>query len=301
MNDLATIFAPDFLLRNSLYAGVVVGFACPLIGLYFVLRRMIFLGVALPQVSGAGIALAFLLHGVGVHFLPHVTEEHWMALGGSLALTAAVIVLLVTLERRRVGTTEGRIGVTYVLASASAILLVAANPHGEAHVLSLLKGEIVAVSDESLHLVLLGYGMVVLALAACHRELLLVSYDREAAITLGRRVAVWDVILFGLIGLTISLGVMTVGPLVVFAFLVIPPLAALRLVRGMVHLAATAAAIGLVSSLAGFYLSYRFDLPLGPTDAVVVAAMFGGSLVVKHVVSAMRRPRARYSSIGKTR
>src|SRR5262249_54012204 len=126
MSELATIFAPDFLLRNSLYAGVVVGFACPLIGLYFVLRRMVFLGVALPQVSGAGIALAFLLHGLDVHFLPHVTEEHWMALAGSLVLTAATMLVLVAMERRRHGTTEGRIGVTYVLASATAILLVAA-------------------------------------------------------------------------------------------------------------------------------------------------------------------------------
>ena len=288
MSELATIFAPDFLLRNSLYAGVVVGFACPLIGLYFVLRRMVFLGVALPQVSGAGIALAFLLHGLDLHFLPHVTEEHWMALAGSLVLTAATILVLVAMERRRQGTTEGRIGVTYVLASATAILLVAANPHGEAHVLSLLKGEIVAVSDESLGLILVGYGLVLLGLAACQHELLLVSYDREAAIALGRRVAIWDVVLFGLIGLAISLGVMTVGPLVVFAFLVIPPLAALRLTRGMARLSVTAAAIGVASAVVGFWLSYRWDLPLGPTDAVVVSGAFGAALLAKRLVTGWR-------------
>jgi ABC-type Mn2+/Zn2+ transport system permease subunit len=285
VSDLVTIFSPDFLLRNSLYAGIVVGFVCPLIGLYFVLRRMIFMAVALPQVSSAGIALAFLLHGLGLHFLPHVTEEHWMALAGSLTLNAVVILVLVALERRRVGTTEGRIGVTYVLASATAILLVAANPHGEAHVLSLLKGEIVAVSSESLGLILVGYGFVLLTLGACHRELLLVSYDRETAITLGRSVALWDMVLFGLIGLTIALGVMTVGPLVVFAFLVIPPLAAFRLVRGMAQLSMVAAMMGVVSAVAGFYLSYRLDLPLGPTDAVVVALMFGATLLTNRLVS----------------
>jgi ABC-type Mn2+/Zn2+ transport system permease subunit len=262
-----------------------------LIGVYFVLRRMIFLGVALPQVSGAGVALAFLLHGLNLHFLPHVTEEHWMALAGSLALTAAAILVLVTMERRRVGTTEGRIGVAYVLASATAILLVAANPHGEAHVLSLLKGEIVAVSDEALALVSVGYGTVLLVLAACHREFLLVSYDREAAMTLGRRVVVWDVLLFGIIGLAISLGVMTVGPLVVFAFLVVPPLAALRLTRGMARLAATAAAIGVASAIIGFWCSYRYDLPLGPTDAVVVVMLFGTLLLASRLGAWLPRRR----------
>jgi len=68
---------------------------------------------------------------------------------------------------------------------------------------------------------------------------------------------------------------MTVGPLVVFAFLVLPPLAALRLVRGMVPLSITAAAFGSATALLGFYASYRYDLPLGPTDAVLAAAALG--------------------------
>jgi ABC-type Mn2+/Zn2+ transport system permease subunit len=288
MGELATIFSPDFLLRNSVYAGLIVGAVCPLIGVYFVMRRMIFLGVALPQISGAGIALAFLLHGFQFHFLPHETEEHWMALGGSLALSAAAIFLLVFLERRRVGSTEGRIGVAYVVASATAILLVAANPHGEAHVLSLLKGEIVAVSDQSLAIISVGYGLVLLVLAACHREVLLVSYDRDMATALGRWATMWDAVLFCLIGLTISLGVMTVGPLVVFAFLVIPPLAALRLFRGMRRVSLAAAAIGAFSALAGFLISYRYDLPLGPTDAVIAAGAYAIALAVRVLAGSAR-------------
>ena len=280
MSELAQILSPDFLLRNSLYAGLVVGIVCPLIGVYFVMRRMIFIGVALPQISSAGIALAFFLHGLELHVLPHETEEHWMALGGSLVLTSLALVVLALLEQRRGGRTEARIGVAYVLASATSILLVAASPHGEAHVLSLLKGEIVAVSDQSLLLLVTGYAVVVVTLALCHREVLLVSYDRDMAVALGRRATGWDVTLFALIGLTISLGVMTVGPLVVFAFLLIPPLAAIRLVRGMRRISTVAAALGAVAALAGFYCSYRLDLPLGPTDAVLLAVLFAGTVAV---------------------
>ena len=289
MSELLTILSPDFLLRNSVHAGLIVGAVCPLVGVYFVMRRMIFLGVALPQISGAGIALAFLLHGLELHVLPHETEEHWMALGGSLTLSALALGLLALLERRGVGSTEGRIGVAYVVASATAILLVSANPHGEAHVLSLLKGEIVAVSDQSLAIVAIGYGIVLLALAACHREFLLVSYDRDMATALGRRSTLWDVALFGLIGLVISLGVMTVGPLVVFAFLVIPPLAALRLVRGMMPLFLCAAAIGALSALCGFLVSYHYDLPLGPTDAVIAACVYGLVVAARALRTAVER------------
>jgi len=288
VSELQTILAPDFLLRNSLYAGCVVGVACPLVGVYFIMRRMIFLGVALPQISSAGIALAFFLHGLGLHFLPHATEEHWMVLVGSLTLTGSALFLLAVLERRARAGTEARIGVAYVMATAASILMIAASPHGEAHVLSLLKGEIVAVSDQSLSILMGGYALVVAALIACYRELLLVSYDRDMAIALGRRSGAWDVALFTIIGLTISLGVMTVGPLVVFAMLLIPPLAALRLVRGMVHISVLAAVIGVGSALVGFYVSFRYDLPLGPTDAVVAGCVFGIALVVAPWVRGFR-------------
>ena len=59
MSALLQILSPSFLLRDALVASVLVGTVCPLVGVYFVLRRMIFLGVALPQVSAAGIAASF--------------------------------------------------------------------------------------------------------------------------------------------------------------------------------------------------------------------------------------------------
>src|SRR5262249_39791982 len=137
-----------------------------------------------------------------------------------------------------------------------------------------------AVSDEALQLLVGGYAAVILVLAACRREILLVSYDRDMATALGRHATVWDVVLFALIGVTIALGVMTVGPLVIFAFLVIPPLAALRLVRGIAPVSFVASLIGAGSALVGFVVSYRNDLPLGPTDAVIVSTTFAASALI---------------------
>ena len=54
MTALLEILSPSFLLRDALLGSVLVGLVCPLVGVYFVLRRMIFLGVALPQISSAG-------------------------------------------------------------------------------------------------------------------------------------------------------------------------------------------------------------------------------------------------------
>src|SRR2546428_307587 len=94
------MLSPDFLLRHALYASVAIGFVCPLVGVYLVLRRLVFLGVALPQISAAGIAFAYLLHTVGVHLYPHQEEEQPMALTGSILFVVAALIVLATLERR---------------------------------------------------------------------------------------------------------------------------------------------------------------------------------------------------------
>src|SRR5947208_4451884 len=99
MNALFEILSPDFLLRQALIASVLVGLVCPLVGVYFVLRRMIFLGVALPQVSAAGIAFAFLVYKsvVGPHQGLGISE-HFLAVLGSFVFTLTTTIVLAILE-----------------------------------------------------------------------------------------------------------------------------------------------------------------------------------------------------------
>src|SRR5438034_10290065 len=176
----------DFLLHNALVASVLVGFICPLVGVYFVLRRMIFLGVALPQLSAAGIAFAFLAYRmiVGVH-QHEQPNERLLAMAGSFGFTLAGLLVLAALERRGRETVEARIGTAYALAAAATILFLAADPYGEAQMVNLLKGDIIATSGTDLRLLGAVFGGVALALFAFRKELLLVSFDREMAIVLG--------------------------------------------------------------------------------------------------------------------
>jgi len=278
------ILAPDFLLHHSVLASLLVGLVCPLVGMFFVLRRAVFLGVALPQVSSAGVALAFWLHALGVHVLGHDETERGTALAGSAVFTALALVALALSERRGRGLVEGRTGAVYALAAALAVLFTARNPSGESHVMSLLKGEIVAVADADLRLLGAAYAAVVLLLAGFRRQLALVSFDRDMAATLMGRPWLWDLLLYGLFGVTISIGVMIVGPLTLFGFLVLPVLAVRPWARGLFTLAIGASALGGVTALAGFAIAYRMDLPVGPTDVALGFAAFAASTLARWIV-----------------
>ena len=136
---------------------------------------------------------------------------------------------------------------------------------------NLLKGDILATTGPSLTLMAGVFGAVVLLLLVFRKEFLLVSFDRDQAVIFGKYAGLWDSLLYLLIGITISLGVMTAGPLVTFGFLVIPPLTARMLTRQMLTFSLTAAGLGAMTAFAGFYCAYRFDLPLGPAEVALAS------------------------------
>lgn len=288
METLREILAPDFLLRNSVYISLLVGLVCPLVGVYLTLRRLIFMGVALPQISSCGVAFAFALQGWGV--VPHIHgSEHGLAFIGSTLFTLPTILLLAFLMRRGGGSVEGRLGTVYVLAGAWSILLLVTNPLGEHGLLDMLKGEIIAISDADLTRTVVTFGTVVMVLLLFRKEFLLVSFDREMAITLKKRVVFWDALLFLLIGLATSMAVLSVGPLVAFGFLLIPPLIAHMFSRNMRHFTIISCAIGGLGAFIGFCIAYRLDYPVGPTDVALLGIFYAASYAARKLWVALRK------------
>ncbi len=263
--------SPDFLFRNAIVGGWIVCVLCAVLGVYVVLRRLVLLGMALPQAGAAGIALVFFATG---HAHGDPGQAHALALAGSLAATFTALGLLVLGSRNSTQPVEWRIGGVLAIATAATLLFVALSPTGDLEMTSLLRGELLAISDRDLVVLAIAASVVALVFVLFRRELLLVSFDPEFARTIGRDPLRYDLVLYLLLGATISIGVMTAGPMVVFAFLVLPALAALRLGRSMLMTFAVAAGIATVSSVGGFALSYHADLPTGPVYVLVAAAIW---------------------------
>ena len=274
MNELFEILQPSYVLRNALYGGVLTGLVLPLIGVLMYARRMIFLGVALPQVSATGVVAAIFYHtvfhrGSGPH------SDFLIALMGSTIITTGILVLLAALERHGRGLVEGRIGATYVLAGAITVLFLASERIPEVGAIELLRGQIIAISDFDMALLLTFYSFVAFALWYFRRELLLISVDRDIALSMGKVVWIWDLVLYALVGMTISLGVLTVGPLLTFAFLLLPPMVAFRVSKSFHVVPLLAGIIGGLIAFFGFVFSYFLDWPTGATNALLSCLLLG--------------------------
>jgi ABC-type Mn2+/Zn2+ transport system permease subunit len=288
-------FGPGLLFRNAVLGGLLVALVCSLLGVYVVLRRMVLLGVALPQAGAAGLAAAFWLTG-------HAHEPggtHTAALAGSLLATFGALGLLLAAQRGGRSPAEWSVGALFAVASAATVLFVALNPMGDLEVTNLLRGELLVLSDADLVLLALASGAALLLFFAFRREILLASFDPEFAQTVGRKPARADALLFLLLGGVIALGVMDAGPLVVFGFLVLPALAALRVAPRLGAALGISAALGALCSVGGFALAYRADLPTGPTSVALAAGCWLAAAAAARLTPRLRgRPRPPAAAAG---
>jgi len=274
------------LFRWPILAALATGLVAPVVGAFLLVRRTSFYGIVLPSFATAGVVFGFVLlpwwvEHVGLGGLTAsqaLGDSHaamnWHFAWAAIFTFGGLLALVVTGRSRgseRAGSSEiARVAAAFAVANAATFLFGRLSPIGKGHADELLAGEVLGVGPHELETLAAVLAASLLTLAWFHRDILLVSYDRETARVLGKRVTAFEVLLNVVIGLTVAVGTMTLGPTMLFGLLVLPPLAARRWSGTMMRFYALAAVFGVVSVVVGVVLSFELDLPLGP--AVVAAA-----------------------------
>jgi ABC-type Mn2+/Zn2+ transport system permease subunit len=264
------------LFKDSLYGAIVIALACSVVGVYVVLRRIVFVGAALAQMSSAGIALALWLAG---HGLAAGLAGHPIAF--SLLVTLGGVLFFASGARGRIPP-DARIGVAYAAAAAVGILLIAKAKTGEAHDI-FLQGNILGITRFDTMVLVAAALPVLIAHAVFYKEFLFVSFDRETARTLGYSIRRWDLALYLSLGLVISFAMQFAGVMLVFNFLVLPAVTGLLLSRSMAGTFGISLASALIAAVVGFSLSVPFDLPTGPAIIAVSGALVVVAWVVRRI------------------
>jgi ABC-type Mn2+/Zn2+ transport system permease subunit len=271
------VFDVLWLFREALYGTLLIALGCSVLGVYVVLRRIVFVGAALAQISSAGIALGILFSSLGVGGF--LAGELILSF---LATLAGVVFFSVTGTRSRVPP-DAALGVAYVVSGSIAVLLVAKAAGADVHDI-FLQGNILGITTRDNFIL----GAVLVPILAVHvllyKEFLFVSYDPEMARTLGYSVRRWTFTLYLTIGIMIAVAMRSAGVLLVFDFLVIPAVIGLLLGHNMRGVFFWAVLSGLLAALVGFTLSIPFDLPTGPTIIAVSGVLAGLSWLYRFLV-----------------
>jgi zinc/manganese transport system permease protein len=236
----------------------------PVLGRHVLARGVIFVDLALAQIAALGQSVAFLLGAE-----PHDPSMYYWSFGFTL-LGAALFSFL--WDREHSVLQEAFIGISFALATAATLLLLANAPHGAEHVSGALSGEALGwVTWKDIAIMATLFAIVGAFLFRSRRRLALCSEDPKKARQMGLSVRRWDFLFYASFGLVVTSSVKVSGVLAVFSFLIVPIVTATLLGRRGSARLYWAWAIGLVISVLGAVLSYLRDWPMGAT----IVCLFG--------------------------
>lgn len=258
------------LFADPALCGAIVGALLGYLGVYVVLKRMVFLSAALSQSAGFGVTLAFY------------AQLHWGLTGllGAPTLWALAIALLaaviIAVDKSALGARrDSLLGLIYLVGGAGAIAVGTRIVQEVQDVHTILFGSAVAVLPEDLRLVT----VIAVVLFAVHlwwlRGFLQASFDREGAFVRGLPVRLLDLTLLFTIAVAISVCTRVVGALPVFAFSVLPAMAAVRIAQNANRAFFLATALGAFSGFAGYVAAFLYELPVGPAQTLLAVTLVG--------------------------
>jgi manganese/iron transport system permease protein len=253
-------------MQRALVEAVLVGAVCGVIGVHVLLRRLPFLTIALGHATFPGVVLASL---IGIDLL----------LGAGLFGLVVVVAVALVGTSERVDETSAT-GVVLAGAFSVGALLVATRPGFSRDLTAFLVGSIVTVQPRDLAITAVVGALVLAALAAMHKELVLGAFDRTTLSALGYRATLLDVGFLVLLELTVVSSIPAVGTILAVA-LITAPAAAARLWTDRIGASmALAAGLGAASGAIGLAISAFWKAAAGPMIVLVAVATFAGSVLV---------------------
>jgi ABC-type Mn2+/Zn2+ transport system permease subunit len=166
------------------------------------------------------------------------------------------------------------IGILFAAALSLGVVLISSIRTYAVDLSHILFGNMLGVSPADLWITG-GLALVVLVVVAvCYKQFLVVSFDPVLATTLGMRTSLLRSLILVMLALTVVVSMQTVGVGLVAAMLVTPGATAYLVTRRLPAMMAVSALIGAISTLAGLYLSYYLNVASGAAVVLTATLIF---------------------------
>lgn len=248
-------------MQRSLIIAILVGLTCAVVGSYLMVQRLALLGDAISHSVLPGLAISFIL-------------------GGNIFIGAFIAGILSTVAIAWIRTRspikeDAAMGIVLSAFFALGITLITlVQKDNKIDLNHFLFGNILSVSTAEVRDTALIAGLVLLVVIFLYKELLFYTFDPTGAKAVGLPVNWLNFGLMVLIALTVVASMKAVGVVLVLSLLITPGATAYLLVPRLHQIMFLGAIIGIISSIAGMYLSYFYNLPSGPAIVLVVSGLF---------------------------
>jgi zinc transport system permease protein len=267
------------IMQNALLGVMITGLTAPSLGIYLVQRRMSLIGDGIGHIALTGVGLGLLT-------------------GTQPVLTAVIVAIIgsiaVELVRSR-GKTSGDIALAMLFyggISGGVFLVSLAHGKSNTNLMAYLFGSPLTTSRSDLAVMAVLGACVLVVTLGLRPWLFAICQDEEYAKVSGLPVRVLNILLATMTAVTVTVAMRAVGLLLVSALMVVPVATAQLLSRGFKGTMALAMLGGLVSGVAGFFLSVQLDSGTGATVVITAIALFVLVVLISPVLRRRLRPRS---------
>jgi len=273
-------------MQNALLAGLLAAIACGIVGVYVVVKRIIFISGGIAHASFGGIGLGYL---VGIS-----------PVLGALFFSLASALGMGYVTRRTRLPEDTVIGVLWAVGMALGVVFIGLAPGYAPDLFSYLFGNILTVPASDLLLMLCLDIAIVVIVAAFYKEFLALSFDEEYSTVVGIPVEALYLLMLCMIALTVVILLRVVGMILIIALLTIPAALARQFTHDLRKTMVLAIVFGVLITFGGLWLSYVLDLASGATIVLLGGAALLGSLGFRKTRSrlAQRRNAVHGDSLG---
>lgn len=258
-------------MQNALLAGLLAAIACGIVGVYVVVKKVVFISGGIAHASFGGIGLGYLL---GIN----------PVLGAMVFTIASSLGIGLIIRRSRLPE-DTAIGILWAMGMALGIIFIGLAPGYAPDLFSYLFGNILTVPFFDLMLMLILDAVIIVLVALLYKEFLYLSFDEEFSTVSGVPTEGLYLLLLCLIALTVVVLIRVVGIILVIALLTIPAALARQFTHSLKKMMLLAILAGVIFTFSGLWISYALNMASGATIILVS----GTVLFISFGVNKLRR------------
>ncbi|KMY51757.1 metal ABC transporter permease [Peribacillus loiseleuriae] len=246
-------------LQKALLTSVMVGIICGVIGCFIILRGMALMGDAISHAVLPGVAISYML---GINFF----------FGAVLTGVLTAVGIGYVSQNSRIKN-DAAIGIIFTAFFAIGIILISL-VKSSTDLYHILFGNVLAVRSSDMWITLVIGIIILTAVYAFYKELLVSSFDPTMSAAYGLPNRLIHYFLMTLLTLVTVASLQTVGVILVVAMLITPAATAYLLTNRLSVMIFMSASFGALSAIFGLFLSLIYNVASGAAIVLVSTFLF---------------------------
>ena len=223
---------------QALIISLITGLFLSYLGLHVVGRGIVFVDLAIGQIS---------------------------SLGGAFAM--------IDIRDKRLKL-EAIIGIIYAFSSAATVMFISKTPHGDSDVQEVLFGNVLSVDMKQIFITGAVFGILLLLHVIFQNKFFELTRSFETNKNNTKSFNIWNFLFYISIGLSIVFAVKISGVIPVFSYLIFPSVCAIMLARSNKRVIIITMLVSFLGSFLGLNVSFRYDFPAGSSIVAVLGCIF---------------------------